>query len=241
MAMPKLPPRLHTPKNINLPAEDSNLMQEIDDTLRAEKMAQIWRDFGGVIVAASIAVLLATVGWVIWKNHVESENLDSTSHLIQAQATENQGKFSEAAEQYARIGLENKEKRVLAALYEADALMRAGQNDKAITTLKNAVGTDTNNSDGFKELARLKLGAIQAQMNDPKMLEDAASLDKPFNFTAREIKAMKMLEAGKHKEAQELLKSLSLDPVAPFTLKQRAEKMLATQADVAPGTTSAAP
>lgn len=239
MAMPQIPPRSNKSKT-SLPAEDMNLLQEIDDTLRAERMAQIWKDFGGLIVSASIAILLATVGWVIWKNHMESANMESTSQMIAARDLENQGKYSDAAELYGRVAQANKNKTALLALYQADAFISAGQQDKAEAALQSSVSS-TGGSEGLREFSRLKLGVLQAD-KDGKLLQEAAEPGKPFNFTAREIEALRLISAGKTAEAKEILTSLSLAPDAPFTIKQRAQKILGSlETPVAANTTPAKP
>lgn len=223
---PKKPLTPFDPKGLG--TEDISLLTEIDESLRAEKLAKVWKDFGAIIVTASVLVVLSTVGFVLWKNYMVSKNQEITAQLVQAQDLERQGKYSDAADIYVRVTQSDSKKSALAALRASDALLGAGQQEKALKLLSDVKQTDSENA--FESFAKLKRGSVAANgsAHDDKALQESAAPSQTFSFTARELLALRLLESGKEKEARDIFSAIQLDPLAPFSMKQRASNILHT-------------
>ncbi len=216
-----VPPPPRAISRSEMSPEDVNLLAEIDESLRAEKLAKLWKNFGGVIVGACVALLLATIGWVAWSNHVHVKKEEATALMLQASRLESEGKFSDAADVYVRVPDVMPSLATLARVREADALLGAGQNEKALTLLRSITGKP----DGWTELAKLKaLRLEQEKSADAKNAENLVNTVYPF--TAKEWAALAHLEKNEAQKATEILSQLQADPEAPASIQTRARELL---------------
>jgi hypothetical protein len=217
-----LPPVPKAPQAINrsdMSPEDVNLLQEIDDSLRAEKLAKLWKNFGGAIVAACAAILLSTIGWVVWNNHVSVKKAEATGLLVQAAKLETEGKFSDAADIYAKVPDMMPSLAALARIRQADALLGAGQNEKALAVLQSVTGKP----DGWTELAKLKAQRLQQEKAGAAI---QVTQNAVYPFTAQEWTAVEQIRVGDGAKAKETLSQLQMNPDAPQTIKTRAGALL---------------
>ena len=207
----------------------TNLMREIDESVRAERLRKFWQRFSHYIVGASIAVVLGTVGWVIWQHHVKSEAMEATLQLLEGEKLEKSGKFSEAADVYGRTAQAHADIAPLARVRQALALADAGRADEAHQYLQLAAGKRKSDP-AWKDYARL-LGAAYALKSaagkEPKAsgadaLHELSGTGRPFSGTGRELLALRLTEEGKTKEARDLLDALAQDAGMPQSLRDRA-------------------
>lgn len=203
----------------------TNLLREIDDSMRVERLQRLWQNFGSYIVGASVAILLGTVAWVIWNNYLESRHESATAQMVVAQGLELAGKYTEAAALYAQVAQEEPDARALAIIKQAQALANAGKQEEAEALL--FAQTQKHGDEAWGDFARVQMAAVAKDDKAAnEALRTASASGKPFSFTARELLAERLIREHKHKEARDMLTALAADPAAPPTLKQRAVDLL---------------
>lgn len=50
-----------------------NFIEEIKEEIRNEQIQRIWRDYGHVIIGMIVAIVISTVGYIVWYNYKTSQ------------------------------------------------------------------------------------------------------------------------------------------------------------------------
>lgn len=205
--------------------QEHTIFQEIDDALRADRMAALWSEHRSTIIGCCVALVLGTAASAIWRNYSDHKAEEATLHMAQAQDLYDAGKYAEAADAFGKIAQDYSKEASLARLKQAQALTSAGQADKAAAV---KAGGDKGLS------ALLTLQSAERGAADESALRAQAQTGKPFDFSAKELLALKLMQEGKSKESAELFTQLQSDPEAPATLRMRAGQVLQAMEDKQP-------
>ncbi len=213
------------------PVEDS-LLREIDEDLRRERYALLWKRYGWVIITLVVALVLGVAGYEAWRSyqqrvHVQSgERFAAATALAETDPAMAAGAFKELAESAPR-GYE-----ILARLREA-AIHVENNDFSAAAPVYNRLAQETSDP-LYGDLAVLL--KVTAAMRAAVTPDDAAELaeqlspltasDRPWRYSARELSAHLALRSGDRERARELLAELSVDAQAPEGIRARAEEML---------------
>ncbi len=63
----------------------SNLLQEVDDAMRRERMEELWKEYGHFVLGFIAFVILATAvysGWTAWNDSVEAKQTEQLMALL---------------------------------------------------------------------------------------------------------------------------------------------------------------
>jgi hypothetical protein len=149
----------------------SNLLLEVDEAMRWERMEKLWKEYGKFVIAFIVATILATAIASAWKSWSEHSRAKDTEHLTTLLTAEN---FPE------NLTPENLKMR---ASLRGIALVNAGAHDletgKTETALKfySQAADDSSIPDDIRHLALLmKARMINA---DAKSQENPAALLQP--------------------------------------------------------------
>lgn len=200
----------------------SELWKEIEEDIRNENTERLWRNFGKAMVRVSIAVLIGTVGGVVWKNHTQSVGMERTAQFIKGtdKIAERDYKGAIAAFDALDGGLESTHG-AMAAIVKAHANDSLGQPElsaKIYGELAKAPANSAN--EAFVSLASL---AASGQGD----VSTAPEKDAPFYYARSEQRAWQLLAQGKKEEAVATLASLKDDATAPRSLRLRAASAVA--------------
>jgi hypothetical protein len=197
----------------------SELLREIEEDIRAERMHRLWDKFGKTMIRISIAVLIGTAIGVVWKNYRHSQAMEQTSQLLTGMnimaagdykaATQAFDAFSGQRSVYADMALLNKGKAEIALADNAAAAKTYGE---------LATKSDANI---FVSLGKL----LAAKETDAPM---AVSDDAPLLHLEKEARAWQWVKSGKKEEAVKLFSELSQDDKAPQSLRVRAAMAVTT-------------
>lgn len=209
----------------------SDIFREVDEDVRKDQVAALWKKYGAYVIAAAVALVLGTAASVAWREYragVRDKEaqayLDAVKALHDSDTGTAMGELSKLAADgdtgYA----------TLARLQEAAALERAGDSQAAVADY-DALAADDDAEPIYRNLARL-LAALILLDDGPA---DAVSAhidplmkpDNPWRFNAREVDAILALREGKHDAAAEKFKSLADDTEAPPGMRSRARQVLA--------------
>ncbi|MFO0388153.1 MAG: tetratricopeptide repeat protein [Alphaproteobacteria bacterium] len=198
----------------------SDLLKEFQDDMRREKSEQFWKNVGKNMVGVSVAIVIGTIGGVVWKEYKASNSAAQTDALMNAfermEAQDYKGAvnaFADAANQSsgAVYGI--------ATLSKAYALQKNGDVEGAQDAYK-ALANDSN-SDGaaFASIAR-----ILASRDTKEVIEPVKG--SPFYHAQMEWKAWQLLDADKKDEAVNIFAALNDDKDTPKGVLGRAAEAL---------------
>jgi hypothetical protein len=214
------------------PVQDS-LLREIDEDLRRERYALLWKRYGWVIITLVVALVVGVAGYEAWRGyqqrvHVQSgERFAAAATLAEVDPATAAGAFRELAEDAPR-GYE-----ILARLREA--ALHVEQNDYAAAAAVYDKLAGRTGDPLYSDLAVILTVMAEMQMavtpaNAAGLAEQLSPLtapDRPWRYSAREMSAHLALRSGETERARELLTELSADVQAPEGIRARAEGMLA--------------
>lgn len=206
-----------------------DLIHEVEESLKQEKMEKLWKEYGGYLIAAIImAVLLTAIitGWRSWNSKI---NARQTSAIIEALAEENQINELNIITAGLRPG-----QRAVSHLTSAGLLLRDNQKEEALEHYKIAAH-DKNIQPVFRDLAQLMVVRLEWSMknSDTKPQEMLAMLkplwqnkDNPWQSHAHMQAAIILAHAdADYKTAREHLNMVISATDIPASLIERARAL----------------
>lgn len=216
-------------------ATQEALFREVDEDLRHEQLARLWKKYGGVVIALALALVVGVAGYQGWQAWERSARQDEAARYTAAMRLLEQNQTQPAAEALAALAAEgNTGYGTVAALRRAALLADQGDGAAAAEAYA-AVAADGSADPAFRDLARVLAvlhrmqGPADAVQPDALIAELQPLTDpaNPFRFSAVELTAALALKQGDTARARDLYKSLAGDANAPQGLRSRARTMLA--------------
>ena len=203
----------------------SDIFREVDEDLRRDRMERLYKRYGGVVLAAALAIVAGTGGYTAWRNWQQSQHQQETAALAAALSQAGQGadKGVEALASFAAKadpGMAG-----LAQLNAAALLIREGKTAEAIAVYDKLAA---NGSVGpvYRDLASLLSVMHQLGSGDPAQLQarlqPLTAETSPWRFSAREMSAVLAARAGDKDKARTLFQQLADDSQAPAGVRSRA-------------------
>jgi hypothetical protein len=212
----------------------SDIFNEIDEDLRADRARRLFQRYGGVIVALAVVAVAAVGGYEAWKWYQARESARVAAVYVAAQAVadgpagagrqEALAGFAQVAGDTA-VGYRTLA-RLRAAALKADASDRAGA-----LALWDVVAGDTGADPLLRDLANLQWALHQIDAGDPAAvsarLAPLARADNAWHALADEGLALLAMRQGQTDVARDILKRLSQDVTTPDGVRGRANGLLA--------------
>ena len=210
----------------------SDIFQEVDEDLRREEYARLWKRYGGFILAGCLLVVLLAAGQVGWRSYqAHIRQAASLKYQSIVKAGENDAPALTAEGATTLKGAETELTpgyRVLAKLERAGAAVGAKNYSEAIA-LYDGVAADKNVAQGLRDTAALKSAYLQAEslsLADMRVrIETLAAPESAFRFSANELLGYVAFRTGDYKAARDYFQAILADPSAPGSLRQRSEDM----------------
>ena len=220
-----------------------DLIDELHEDLKHERMMAFWRKTGSYMMVASFIIVGATVGMVWWQQHQDKKQQAASGAYLTAVTLLDNKEWEAGAKAMAKVEeVQVEGMTTLARLQEARALTIAGKPKEALSLYEKIIG-DAKADAALKTSARLYAAQLQLQekggFDAVKALLSPVADDAKNNFQpfAKELLAYAALESGKQEEARKLLEEARLSENVPVALKERVEAVLASlpvAADAAP-------
>lgn len=206
------------------------LIKEVDEELRHEQLENLWKRYGNIFVAASVALVLAVAGWQAWNAWQVKERQASGARFSEAVQLIAGNKRDQAAELLGKLAAEGSSGyRVLAELKLGDLKQEAGDGAGAAATYERVAGMNVD--EVYRNMAILKSAYLKLDAGDPlaveTMVEKLAVESSAWRHSAREVQALAALKRGDAARAAELFRKVADDPAAPQGVRARAAEMLA--------------
>lgn len=183
----------------------SELMAEVDEALKRERLEYIWKNYGNILIGAVLCVVLGTGAYSAYSGWRASHTAAQTEKLIAAEALNDPAQSITAAETL-DSGL-----RSIALLRAAAAFMERGDKTQAIAAYDKVASLAEAPSE-FKTLAAFMAAQLQSESDPAKALSAfeamAGMADNPYRYHARLEAAL--IEAHINKNYDAAIKQLDV-------------------------------
>ncbi len=213
----------------------ADIFKEVDEELRRDNFAKLWKKYGRAILGLALAIVLAVAGVQGWRAY-DLDRRGTLSDRYGAALDLAQGGDT-AAGLNRLIDLSEPDAggyAGLAAFEEARLRVASGDIQGAIRVW-DQIAADSGLGQGFSNVAEVLSVMHQIDSGDATVLrgrlEPLAVEGAPFRATARELLALIALRQGDRAGARELYTRIADDREAPSGLRARAAQMLAALKD----------
>jgi hypothetical protein len=197
----------------------NELLREIEEDIRRERMDKLWTRFGRIMVWASLAIIAATAIIVVWQDHTRSVAMSKTNQLMSGIERLGAEDYNGALKIFDTLTQDkNSSYYALAMWHKADAQKQLDHQDDA-TKIYEELAAQDKNPTGLSDLAKL----FSASDKGPLV---TVSNDSPFYATVSEWRAWQLLAQDKKSEAADIFMSLRNNIDTPQTMRQRATDTL---------------
>ena len=209
----------------------SDILSEIDNALFQERMEQLWRKYGKLIISALVGVVLLTAAVSAYKEWKESSSRENTGAVISALESE---KPARALQDFAKNsdGVHS----AIARINAAHLLSQDGRGEESLALLEE-VKKSSEVPSVFREYAALSTlylsfdqftddpEAAQAGLDQALILMNKA--DSPWRFHARLVAGLIQGQAlnDASKAVETLGPLLAEDAPIPASLRERARSV----------------
>lgn len=208
----------------NPPIPNPTLMQEMHEAEREARTEALTRRVVAGFAALGLAVIVATAGWVAWKNHREAKLAELTGHMQAGDTLMQTTKFEEALKEFQAAAEQNSPLQPLALLRVAEAQEAAKQPEQALETLKrvaNRKGLDA----AIQDTARLSAARLSKDPKEVQAFVAAAAEDgrplAPLAMQTQVALAMASADRPAAESALNRLKALPQIKDEPLTDRTR--------------------
>lgn len=202
----------------------SDVMREIEDDMRQQRLQAFWIENRAWIVGGVIMAIVMTAGLSFWRQHTLDRNAQATYELFQAMNKADEAALSTLA-QDGKGGHGG-----LAGLLAAGILAQKGDTEAAAALYDKVAGTRGLDA-VYRDLASLLAVSQRLDTGTPATLHAAlkplTAEKSVWRFSALELQALLFAREGKMKEAVDVLTTLSISAKAPAEVRARATTLRA--------------
>ena len=207
-----------------------DIFQEVEEEVRRDRYSKLWKDYGGYIIAAAVALVLGTTASVGWREYTAQRQQDDSDRFVAAAALSVEGKELEAAEAFRVLAAEAQDGYALLARFRTvDALKESGDIAGAVNEL-DAIATDDGVDVLYRDLASLLAIMHTLDKEDPDdlrtRLTPLLAPEAAWRHSARELSAALALRVGDKELAMIEFQKLTDDVKAPPGARSRAAEIL---------------
>ncbi len=194
----------------------ADIFKEVDEELRRDHAAKVWKKYGHVVIGAAVTVVLATAGYQVWTWWDVKQRTELSQGYAAAVDLFEQGRTEDAAAAFGGLAAAGGGYGTLAAFNRARLLAEAGDTAAAIEAW-DRLAASASAGPAFRGAATVLSVMHQSDSGDPADLE-----------ARREpLTAIMALRRGDRTRAREIYTRLADDRTAPVGLRGRASQMLA--------------
>jgi hypothetical protein len=215
----------------NYDAEQENLFKEIDEDLRQERFAKLWKKYGAYVISAAVALVVVVGAYQYWQYRTQQQHAEDSNLFSAALEAADQDKIGDATAMLDRLAANAGDGYALLARFDRAALMaRSGDREAAISEYL-AIAADGKVERDYRDMATLMATLHQLDNGEPQALIDRLApltdATNPWRHSAKEMTALLMKRAGEPQKAAGLFRELADDATAPPGIRARAAELAA--------------
>ncbi|CAN5321062.1 tetratricopeptide repeat protein [soil metagenome] len=214
------------------PNTNEAFLREVDEELRRDELANVWRRYGRWLVAAVLAGLAAFGGWLYWQHYQQQRSNDNGEKLLAAYDQLAVNKDAQAAPVLNDLAASRSPGyRAVAKFSQADVLLK--KNDLKGAAAKFAeVAADPSIGQPFRDLALIRQTTAEYDSLKPQVVVERLRLlaqkGNPWFGSAGELVGAAYLQMNRRELARALFSQMSTDDGVPESIRQRAVQMAST-------------
>jgi hypothetical protein len=208
----------------------ADIFHEVEEDLRRDQAAAIWKKYGNLIIGAALVLVLAVAAHWGWKEYSTRQQLQASADFLNAAATTDL-KQREAA--LAPVAADGGIYGVLARFRLAETAIEAGDKAKARGILTE-IAQDQDADKALRDLATIQAALLELEIGKPEtaadLVKDLTQEGEAYRLSALEITGLAALAAGDTAKARttfETVKKAAASAGASGTgFVQRADQLL---------------
>jgi hypothetical protein len=201
----------------------SDIFHEVDEDVRRDKAAELWRRYQTPIFVVAFLIVAATGAWSYYQDKRLKAAEAANARYVAAVQLAEEGKNTEAAAAFDALAKDAP--KGYAALARIRAAEARPDKTQAFAEL-NAIGEDPNVDKLTQHIALLRAALIVLEGDDRQKLERALGplmiSDGPFRFSAQEWNGLDALFNDDFDEAERVFEQVLANADAPQSMRQRA-------------------
>ncbi len=209
----------------------SDIIREVDEELRRERLANIWKQYGGYIALAAFLIVAAVGGWRGYEYYAQKQAEAASERFVAAQKlAEDSGKTDEAIAAFKALSADAPASYKL--LSRLSLAAEQGLKDaKEGANAFDAIANDNSVEPLIRDLARVRSAALVVDSADvaeiQKRLGSALESNSAFRHSAKELLGLAYVRANDPANAQKIFLELAFDPETPPGMRNRAQRLQA--------------
>jgi hypothetical protein len=210
-----------------------SLLREIDEDIRRERFAKLWKRYGTYVIAAVALLLAGIAGYRIWQEQATARRGEAAEQFTAAVALASKDRVA-AEERLRAIAKDGPAGYGLLATFQQAALLaKSGDRQaarNAYQDLQRSASDPIYRDLAILSEAMVALGgeALPIDADAIRNKLQPLTLDgNSWRFSARELTAVLAWRGGQTSEAKDQLNALAADPQTPADIRDRAQQMLA--------------
>ena len=205
----------------------SDILRQVDEDLRKDRLLKIWRSYRIYIVGSILIILISLSGHQYYLSSTQSKNEAIVEQYINSI---NSTDVNTSIEQLLELNeSDNSFIKGLAKLKRAELYFATEDKEQAIKLLES-ISIDESLDQIIRDMALYKYLMIQLDTLDKDLyfeIIDSQDLNSSkFKYLFKELKALKYLIEGDRINSLEIFESIISDQNSPINLKTRSEKFI---------------
>ena len=208
----------------------ADIFQEIDDELRQDRAARIWKKYGKYAIGVAILILVAVGGYRFWQEKESTQLSEDSASYSSAINLAEKGRVEESMKIIDRLAAKGSYGYAILARFQQAVLFGHKKDDAAAVKALRNIADDPDIPIIFKEFADIQLAIYQYAESDPgqliSRLESVGQLGSPWYPFVQETKALMLIKMGDNAGAKLIFKELADADGTPTRMRVRVSEIL---------------
>lgn len=206
------------------------LIQEIEEDLRRERALKFWKTYGTMIGAGVAAVLIATGGYLGWREYDRRQAAAESVRYFTAMGQAAAGQRDVALAGFTGIARDGRPGFAALARLQEAALKASGGDRPGAQAIYQTIAADGSLPQELRTVASVLATLDSVETSDraaiDRAIEPLTAQSSAWRHVALEIGAIAAARAGDVARARELYTRIADDQAAPQGVRARAAEML---------------
>jgi hypothetical protein len=210
----------------------TDIFREIDEELRRDNAAKLWKRYGNYIIAVAVVIVVATAAVVLWRDYQEGQlqqqSIAYSAGLAAARATGPEA----GVQALAPLVADAEQPYSVLARFESAALLAEQGDTAAALEAYDTLAADSAVEARLRSVATIFYALHALDTGEPAeiiaRLEPLTAVDSPWRYSAMELTGLAARRSGDTARAREIFTTLADDLDAPQALRGRAAEILAS-------------
>lgn len=211
------------------PQTNEAFLREVDEELRRDELARLWKRWGRVLAAAIVIGLIAFAVFLWWRDYQAKQAGVEGQKLTAAIEQLSSGQTDKALPALKELAQSSREGYRAAAQLALGALAAERGDAKDAIAKFAAVAKDERIGEPFRNLALIRQTTMEFDSLPPDQviarMRPLAQKGSPWFGSAGELVAVAQLKAGRPTDAGATFAALAADPSVPASIRSRAAQM----------------